>query len=127
MAGYGWGVEVYGGPILATFSDRELSLAGRISFKTNQGALSSRLVRFDTPLLRLPNLAIHMNRTVNEEGLKFQKQTELPLLLKAWVSEQLPKDYFYQLIEQSSGVPKADIMSLEFAVYDTQKGGDLGK
>jgi aspartyl aminopeptidase len=74
------GVEVYGGPILATFADRDLSLAGRVNVRV-PGGFETRLVRFADPLLRLPNLAIHMNREVNENGLKFNKQTELPLLL----------------------------------------------
>jgi aspartyl aminopeptidase len=125
----GWlrlGVEVYGGPILATFSDRDLSLAGRISYTLDDGALGSRLLHFPSPLLRLPNLAIHMNRNVNEEGLTFQKQTELPLLLAASVAEQLPKDYFYQLLERASGIPKEHILSVEFNVFDTQKGAFWG-
>lgn len=63
------GVEVYGGPILATFADRDLSLAGRVHVRTPDG-FATRLVRFADPLLRLPNLAIHMNREVNESGLK---------------------------------------------------------
>ena len=79
------GVEVYGGPILATFTDRDLSLAGRISYKDDSGEISRRLVRIDQALLRLPNLAIHMNRMVNEDGLKLHKQTELPLILSAAV------------------------------------------
>ena len=53
-----YGVEIYGGPILATFTDRDLSLAGRISFKTLSGNITSQLIHFDYPLLRLPNLAI---------------------------------------------------------------------
>ncbi|MDD2800723.1 MAG: M18 family aminopeptidase, partial [Methylococcales bacterium] len=70
------GVEVYGGPILATFTDRDLSLAGRVVYKNEQGHIVSKLISFDQPLLRLPNLAIHMNRAVNEEGLKLHKQFE---------------------------------------------------
>ena len=73
------GVEIYGGPILATFTDRDLSLAGRVNVRTANG-FETRLLKFDQPLLRLPNLAIHMNREVNEQGLKLNKQTELPLL-----------------------------------------------
>jgi aspartyl aminopeptidase len=73
-------VEVYGGPILATFADRDLSLAGRVVMRTAADP-QAHLLRFEQPLLRLPNLAIHMNREVNEQGLKFNKQTELPLLL----------------------------------------------
>lgn len=70
-------VEVYGGPILASFADRDLSLAGRVVVRTKTGQ-EARLVRFTRPLLRLPNLAIHMNREVNEQGLRFNRQTELP-------------------------------------------------
>ena len=87
-------VEVYGGPIIATFTDRDLSLAGRINYKDNQNKLASLLINFDRPLLRLPNLAIHMNRTVNEEGLKLHKQNELPLILSVLADECLPQAYF---------------------------------
>ncbi len=116
------GVEVYGGPILATFTDRDLSLAGRVSYKDNDGCIASRLLKFEQPLLRLPNLAIHMNRSVNDEGLKLHKQNELPLLLTTFAEEQLPPDFFYSLLEQSCGIPKQQILSWELNVYDTQKG-----
>ena len=116
------GVEVYGGPILATFTDRDLSLAGRISFKTTNGSISSQLVHVDQALLRLPNLAIHMNRKVNEEGLKLHKQNELPLILSVTVEEQLSQKYFYQVLEKASGINAEHILSWELNVYDTQKG-----
>jgi aspartyl aminopeptidase len=120
------GVEVYGGPILATFTDRDLSLAGRIAYKNDQDEIASMLVKFDQPLLRLPNLAIHMNRTVNEEGLKLQKQTELPLILSASTEEQLPPAYFSALLQRQTGIAATRIMSWDLAVYDTQKGAFWG-
>ncbi|MDI1291862.1 MAG: M18 family aminopeptidase [Methylobacter sp.] len=120
------GVEIYGGPILATFTDRDLSLAGRMSYKNDQGDIASLLVKFDQPLLRLPNLAIHMNRTVNEDGLKLQKQTELPLILSALTEEQLPQAYFSALLQQQTGVAATRILSWDLAVYDTQKGAFWG-
>ena len=116
------GVEVYGGPIIATFTDRDLSLAGRISYKDDQNAIVSTLVKFDRPLLRLPNLAIHMNRSVNEDGLKLHKQNELPLILSVLAEESLPQAYFAQLIQQQSGCDAERILSWDLAVYDTQKG-----
>lgn len=125
----GWlrlGVEIYGGPILATFCDRDLSLAGRISYRAEDGFIKSRLVNFDEPLLRLPNLAIHMNRGVNEDGLKLQKQTELPLLLKAWANEQMPKSYFASLLKEATGISEAQILAWELNVFDTQKGAFWG-
>ncbi|MDD2660912.1 MAG: M18 family aminopeptidase [Methylococcales bacterium] len=116
------GVEVYGGPIIATFTDRDLSLAGRISYKDDHNSIVSTLVKFDRPLLRLPNLAIHMNRSVNEEGLKLHKQNELPLILSVLAEECLPQAYFAQLIQQQSGCDAERILSWDLAVYDTQKG-----
>ncbi|MGG7056450.1 M18 family aminopeptidase [Nitrosomonas sp. ANs5] len=120
------GVEIYGGPILATFTDRDLSLAGRISYLDEQAQLAHKLVRFEQPLLRLPNLAIHMNRGVNEEGLKLHKQNELPLLFAQLTSEQLPQPYFLSLLEQVTGIGATKILSWDLAVYDTQKGAFWG-
>lgn len=116
------GVEVYGGPILATFADRDLSLAGRVSYKNEQGKVASQLVKCDKPLLRLPNLAIHMNRTVNEDGLKLHKQLELPLILTRLTEEQLPTAYFSNWLQQQLSMEAERILSWDLAVYDTQKG-----
>ncbi|MDD2864839.1 MAG: M18 family aminopeptidase [Methylococcales bacterium] len=117
-------VEIYGGAILATFADRELSFAGRVSYQTEHGELNHELVNFSQPLLRLPNLAIHLNRGVNEEGLKFQKQNELSLIL-ANVSEQLPALQFMTLL-QSQLPNAAKILAWDLNVFDTQKGSFWG-
>jgi aspartyl aminopeptidase len=117
------GVEVYGGPILATFTDRDLSLAGRVSLRQGD-AHATRLLRFEQPLLRLPNLAIHMNREVNEQGLKLNKQTELPLLLG--LAEDDPAGDFRRRIALQLGCEAADIVNWEFNVYDTQSGSFWG-
>lgn len=116
------GVEIYGGPILATFTDRDLSLAGRVCYIDEQGNLAHKRVRFDQPLVRLPNLAIHMNRGVNDEGLKLHKQNELPLLFAQLTDEQLPQPYFLALLEQAAGIDAERLLSWDLAVYDTQKG-----
>ncbi|MFA6202878.1 MAG: M18 family aminopeptidase [Gallionella sp.] len=111
-------VEVYGGPILASFSDRDLSLAGRVVLRNQQ----TRLVRFEHPLLRLPNLAIHMNREVNEQGLKFNKQTELPLILGQLGEGEDAEANLRQLLASAAGCDAADLLSFEMNVYDVQKG-----
>lgn len=116
------GVEIYGGPILATFTDRDLSLAGRVNYKDTNNNIVSALINFDRPLLRLPNLAIHMNRTVNEDGLKLHKQNELPLILSALAQECLPQTYFSELLQEQSACEAERILSWDLAVYDTQKG-----
>ena len=120
------GVEIYGGPILATFTDRDLSLAGRVNYKDVKNNIVSSLVKFDSPLLRLPNLAIHMNRMVNEEGLKLHKQNELPLILSTLAQECLPQTYFLELLKGQTASEIERILSWDLAVYDTQKGSFWG-
>ena len=120
------GVEVYGGPILATFADRDLSLAGRITYKDDSNAITSTLLKFDQTLLRLPNLAIHMNRGVNDDGLKLHKQNELPLILSALAQDCLPQAYFSHLLQEQAGCEIERILSWDLAVYDTQKGAFWG-
>ena len=114
-------VEVYGGPILATFADRDLSLAGRVAVRNGE-SIEMRLVRFAEPLLRLPNLAIHMNREVNENGLKFNKQTELPLVLDLAGDGPVEDGRFHTLLAAQLAVAPADILSWELCVCDTQPG-----
>lgn len=115
------GVEVYGGPILATFADRDLSLAGRVYLHGNSEE-APRLLRFDAPLVRLPNLAIHMNREVNESGLKFNRQTELPMLFSFAKDTAEAHQRFLSLISRALDVAREDILTYEFNVFDTQKG-----
>lgn len=112
-------VEVYGGPILATFSDRELSLAGRVAMR---GRGIMRLVRLEKPLLRLPNLPIHMNRDVNEQGLKYNKQTELPLVLGLLEEGGNAEADFRRLLADAAKCEAENILGWELAVYDVQQG-----
>ncbi len=72
-------VEIYGGPILSTWLDRPLAVAGRVVLK-GEGGLATRLVSIDRPVGIVPNLAIHLNRDVNK-GYEYNAQTQLPVLL----------------------------------------------
>lgn len=119
------GVEVYGGPILATFTDRDLSIAGRVTVRTEKGH-ETRLLKFDDALMRLPNLAIHMNREVNEKGLTLNKQTELPLLFAESEDGIEADKQFLAYIAQALEVEAKDILTFEFNVFDTQKGAFWG-
>ena len=115
------GVEVYGGPILATFTDRDLGLAGRVSLRV-PGGTDTRLLRFDAPMVRLANLAIHMNREVNDSGLKLHKQNELPLLLGMAVPGVDSELHFRRHLGARLGAAAEDVLAWDLNVYDTQKG-----
>ena len=115
------GVEVYGGPILATFTDRDLSIAGRVTVR-NANDHDTKLLKFDDALMRLPNLAIHMNREVNDKGLVLNKQTELPLLFAESEDGVAADRQFLTYIAESLNIDAADILTFELNVFDTQKG-----
>ncbi len=122
------GVEVYGGPILATFADRDLSLAGRVALRAPDVPLGvqSHLVRFAAPLLRIPNLAIHLNRKVNDDGLKLDRQSALPPILGA-VQDGLPAaDHLTRLLADALKVDPDDLLGFELNVCDTQPGAFFG-
>lgn len=120
------GVEIYGGPILATFTDRDLSLAGRVTVKDRNATILTQLVNFETPLIRLPNLAIHMNRQVNENGLRLHKQNELVLILSTLGENEDAERLFHDLLAQKLGIDFAAILSWDLVVFDTQKGSFYG-
>jgi aspartyl aminopeptidase len=115
------GVEVYGGPILATFTDRDLSVAGRVNVRTATG-FETRLLKFDDAVMRLPNLAIHMNREVNDKGLVLNKQTELPLIFGESEAGVEADKQFLNHIAGALVVEAKDILTFELTVFDTQKG-----
>lgn len=70
-------VEPYGGLLLTTWLDRDLSLAGRVVVDDGTPSGGTHLVDLSRPVLRIPNLAIHLNRGVNSEGLKLNPQTHM--------------------------------------------------
>lgn len=119
------GVEVYGGPILATFTDRDLSIAGRVVARSKTGTVT-HLVKFDQPVMRLPNLAIHMNREVNDKGLKLNKQTELPLIFGESQDGIKADQQFLNSLAAAINCQSEDILTFELNVFDTQKGSIWG-
>jgi aspartyl aminopeptidase len=122
------GVEVYGGPILATWTDRELGLAGRLVLEdpASATAVLTRTVRLEQALLRLANPAIHLNREVNNKGLVLDKQEELPLLLAA-AEEGLPEGGLLRgLLAETAGVDPGAILGFDLCAWDLQAAAFWG-
>ena len=118
--------EVYGGPILYTWFDRPLSIAGRVILK-GENALDpiTTTVKIDRPLLSISHLAIHFNRAVNE-GNKLSKQKDmLPIIAK--VNEKLEADnMLLKLVAQEVKVNIEDILDFDLMLYDTEKACTFG-
>ena len=109
------GVEVYGGVTVATWSDRDLGMAGAL---TVRDGTSTRQVLVDVrkPVCRVPNLAIHLNRTVNDVGLKLNKQTDLPVLFA--MDDPEVADPLRSFLAVEAGIEADDILTWDLSLFD---------
>ncbi len=116
------GVEVYGGVLLSTWLDRDLSLAGRVSISDKSAGLQHRLVDLARPLVRIPNLAIHLNRNVNSDGLVLNAQSHLaPVLgLSGDEPDSLRELLAVELAARGATATVEDIVGWDLGLYDVQ-------
>ncbi|TYB31678.1 MAG: M18 family aminopeptidase [Candidatus Mcinerneyibacterium aminivorans] len=114
------GTEVYGGPIVHTWLDKELSIAGRVTVEEG-GEIKSKLVNFEEPVAIIPNLAIHMNRKVNK-GFEYNKQKHLPAIISTVNNEDdnsnNNKNFLKQLIADKINTKYESIYELDLFLYD---------
>lgn len=118
--------EVYGGPILHTWYDRPLAIAGKVAIKgASPLKPETKLVNINRPLLIIPSLAIHMNREVNE-GYKINRQIDtLPLL--GLINDSLEKEnYLIKILSEELNVNKEDIIHFDLGLYEYEKGLLIG-
>ncbi len=118
--------EVYGGPILYTWFDRPLSVAGRVMVK-GADALhpETRLLHVKRPLMSISHLAIHFNRQVNDGNHLSRQKDMLPIV--ALVNEQLEAgNMLLNLVATELGVSAADIIDFDLMLYDTEKACTFG-
>ena len=118
--------EGYGGAILSTWFDRPLSIAGRVILKS-KNVLYPReeIININRPVCIIPNIAIHMNRSIND-GYKFNKQKDtLPLV--GLINDTLEKDDFLlKEISKELNVDKKDILDFDLYLYEYEKGNIIG-
>lgn len=115
-------VEVYGGPILNTWLDRPLSIAGRVTVKgENEFSPRNILVDFKRSILTIPNLAIHLSK-----GLELNKQVDLSPII-GMIGEQLDKDdYFIKMLADEVKVKPEDIVFFDLYIYNTDSSQLMG-
>jgi aspartyl aminopeptidase len=118
--------EVYGGPILNTWMDRPLSLAGRVTVKGDNILFpNTMLINIKKPILIIPNLAIHMNRNINK-GVELNKQIDL-LPLMSMVNTSLEEDnILIKTIAKELEIKESDILDFDLYLYEFQKGNIIG-
>jgi len=117
-------VEVYGGVLLSTWLDRDLSVAGRVVFADGR----TELIDLERAVCRVPNLAIHLNRDVNSAGLLLNAQTQLVPVLGL----ESESGGFSELLAEgltktaSSGARSEDVLGFDLCLYDTQRAAFAG-
>ncbi|RPB04885.1 peptidase M18, aminopeptidase I [Choiromyces venosus 120613-1] len=117
------GVETYGGGLWHTWFDRDLSLAGRAMVRRPDGSIVSKLIKINKPILRIPTLAIHLDR---QENFSFNKETQLfPISedgefkpLMAMTERHHPA--VVDLIAKEADVSAKDVLDFEMILYDAQ-------
>lgn len=112
--------EKYGGMIMSTWLDRPLSVAGRVVYENEEG-ITSCLVNMDRDTLIIPNLAIHMNREIND-GYKYNPQKDM-LPLYSMGNE---KGTFTDAVAKECGIDREAVLSYDLFVYNREKGSVWG-
>tara|TARA_R110001606_G_scaffold395664_2_gene568395 strand:- start:8773 stop:10068 length:1296 start_codon:yes stop_codon:yes gene_type:complete len=122
------GVEVYGGALLNPWFDRDLSMAGRVSYLDSHQQIQHTLIDFKKAIATIPSLAIHLDRDVNQSR-SINPQTQLPPILMQLAKGET-KDFRDLLLEQvKQQQPSCDIakvLDYEISLYDTQGAAVIG-
>jgi len=121
------GVQVYGGALLNPWFDRDLSLAGRVSFQGPADRLGLALVDFRDPIATIPSLAIHLDREANQKREVNPQTAIVPVLGCAGGGERDFRELLrLQLQREHPGIEAQDILDYELCFYDTQGPELLG-
>ncbi|KGN03294.1 aminopeptidase [Clostridium novyi A str. 4570] len=118
--------EVYGGPILNTWLDRPLAVAGRVTLKGENILFpETKLVNINKPIMIIPNLAIHMNRNINQ-GIELNRQVDtLPIL--GLINDEFEKNnYLLKAIAKELDVDYKEIIDFDLFLYEYEKGSIIG-
>jgi aspartyl aminopeptidase len=122
------GVQVYGGVLLNPWFDRDLSLAGRVSFQCDDTQLRTALIDYRVPLAIIPSLAIHLDRTANDNRSVNAQTDVLPILFQQ--SGEDPADFRAllkaRLLEEHPDCRVQQVLDFELAFYDTQAPAVIG-
>lgn len=114
--------EIYGGPIFSTWLDRPLAIAGRLSVASDNPLLPElKLINICRSIAIIPNLAIHLNREIND-GYKYNPQKDLLPLIGISTQDDYAEGWFIELLAKEAGVHKEAILGFDLYLYDYQKG-----
>ncbi|MBL8775707.1 MAG: M18 family aminopeptidase [Acidimicrobiales bacterium] len=117
------GVEVYGGALLNSWLDRDLGVSGRVAVRADDGGVTTRLLRIDRPLLRVPQLAIHLDREIDQRGLQLNRQAHLT---PVWGLGTPVEGGFRTLVAESIGADPGEVIAWDAMAHDLTPSTLLG-
>lgn len=125
---YQLGVEVYGGALLNPWFDRDLSIAGRLSYRDADGRLGNTLIDFQSPVAVIPSLAIHLDRDVNQARSINAQQHLPPVLMQTGATGHLEfRRLLLELARERHPERRIDaVLEFELCLYDYQPGALVG-
>jgi aspartyl aminopeptidase len=121
----GWqllAAEPYGGPLLNSWLDRDLGISGRVSVRTPDG-IAERLLKIDRPIVRVPQLAIHLDREIRETGVRLNPQQHL---FPVWGVGGTPGD-FAAFVAEELKVEVPEVIGWELMTHDLAPSRRIGR
>lgn len=121
------GVEVYGGALLNPWFDRDLSLAGRVSFRDTSGNIGSVLIDFKRAIATIPSLAIHLDREANS-ARSINAQTDIPPVVMQTNDKQTSfrELLLTQIRQEHPSCEACKVLDYELSFYDAQPAAIIG-
>lgn len=114
-------LEIYGGPLLSSWLNRDLGIAGKVLFRDNKGVVRECLVNLTKHPLIIPQLAIHLDRKVNDEGLLLNKQEHVNAV---WGASKGKESYLMTALK--SELPIKELLAHDLFVYPIEKAATAG-
>lgn len=115
--------EIYGSPILHTWMDRPLSIAGRVMIKSSNPLVpETLLINFNRPMLIIPNIAIHLNSSTNGQNFLSSNQKEMLPIISMINNTFEKENYLINLIAEEINIKPNEILDFDLALYEYEKG-----
>ncbi len=123
------GVEIYGSPLLSTWFDRDLSIAGRVTLINDRDTLITRVIDFQKPLVIIPNLAIHLDRDANKKHTIERQKHLFPLLCQETADDHSPFTdiLLQQVLTEYPELSVREVLAFDLFCYDPQGPAYTGK
>ena len=117
-------VEVYGGALWNSWLDRDLGLSGRVTVRDGEASSATQLLKVDRALARIPQLAIHLDRAVNESGLSLNPQQHL---VPVWGVGAADAEALRRFVADELGLDRAAVLGWDLMFHDITPAGTFGR